>query len=133
VPKKKKRKNISPKSQSKKIKINKCKNFPIKLDTDTLKKAENLIDEDASDEDKLESSFESSQEKFDEKAEIKKKRKEIGGINKEDASDNIIVFKRMSDIHTLSVRYFKEKPRPDEVKPEEVTDMHKTTKNELVY
>ena len=73
------------------------------------------------------------EEVIDEDAERKEKRKQIGGVNKEDANDGVIVFKRMTDIHTLNLKYFKAKPGEKDVRVEDANDMHtKITKNEYI-
>jgi len=56
------------------------------------------------------------------------KRKELGGVNTKDADEKNIVFKRMSDIHSLNQKYFKEKPAHNEVKQEDAEDMYTVTK-----
>jgi len=47
--------------------------------------------------------------------------------------ENIRIFKRISDIHSLNIKYFKEKPTSKDVSSEDVKELQlKLKKNELV-
>jgi len=91
----------------------------------------NIVEEE-SNSDELNNSYDESLnvKTTDENKEKKQKRKQNIGVINNNANENVISFKRMTDIHTLNLKYFKDLPKPEDIKPEDANDKYKTIKNE---